>query len=79
MLPQNNSEPANQALEACRRKGRVVVVGSVGMDLQREAMYSKELDFVMSTSYGPGRYDNQYELKGSITRLAMCAGQRTVT
>jgi predicted dehydrogenase/threonine dehydrogenase-like Zn-dependent dehydrogenase len=59
-----NSEPANQALEACRRKGRVVIVGSVGMDLQRDAMYSKELDFVISTSYGPGRYDNSYELKG---------------
>lgn len=59
-----SSEPANRALDACRRKGRVVIVGSVGMDLQREAMYSKELDFVMSTSYGPGRYDNQYEVKG---------------
>jgi len=59
-----NSEPANQALAACRRKGRVVIVGSVGMDLQRDAMYSNELDFVMSTSYGPGRYDNQYEEKG---------------
>ena len=59
-----SSEPANQAMEACRRKGRVVVVGSVGMDLQRDAMYSKELDFVISTSYGPGRYDNLYELKG---------------
>lgn len=58
------SEPANQALEVCRRKGRVVVVGSIGMDLKRDAMYSKELDFVMSTSYGPGRYDDQYELKG---------------
>jgi predicted dehydrogenase len=34
------------------------------MDLQREAMYLKELDFVMSTSYGPGRYDNSYEVKG---------------
>lgn len=58
------SEPANQAMEACRRKGRVVVVGSVGMALERENMYLKELDFVISTSYGPGRYDNQYELKG---------------
>lgn len=59
-----SSEPANQALNLCRRKGTVVIVGSVGMDLQRDAMYSKELDFVMSTSYGPGRYDNQYEIKG---------------
>jgi predicted dehydrogenase/threonine dehydrogenase-like Zn-dependent dehydrogenase len=60
----SSSEPANQALKICRRKGRVVVVGAIGMELQREDMYSKELDFVMSTSYGPGRYDKQYELKG---------------
>ena len=59
-----SSEPANQALRICRRKAKVVVVGSIGMDLQREAMYLKELDFVMSTSYGPGRYDNSYEVKG---------------
>ena len=59
-----SSEPANQALRICRRKGRVVVVGAIGMNLEREAMYLKELDFVMSTSYGPGRYDNLYEVKG---------------
>ncbi len=59
-----SSGPANQALDACRKKGRVVVVGAIGMDLMREAMYNKELDFVMSTSYGPGRYDETYELKG---------------
>jgi predicted dehydrogenase/threonine dehydrogenase-like Zn-dependent dehydrogenase len=60
-----SSEPANQALRICRRKGRVVVVGAIGMELQRDAMYLNELDFVMSTSYGPGRYDNSYELKGN--------------
>jgi len=60
-----SSEPANQAMRVCRRKGRVVVVGSIGMDLQRDAMYLKELDFVMSTSYGPGRYDSSYEVKGN--------------
>jgi predicted dehydrogenase len=59
-----SSDPANQALNACRKKGRVVVVGAIGMDIQREAMYVKELDFVMSTSYGPGRYDSLYEMKG---------------
>lgn len=59
-----SSSPANQALDACRRKGRVVIVGSVGMDLKRESMYMKELDFVMSTSYGPGRYDKLYEMEG---------------
>ena len=60
----DKSEPVNKALELCRKKGRVVIVGSVGMNLQREAMYAKELDIVMSTSYGPGRYDKQYEIKG---------------
>ena len=59
-----SSSPANQGLEACKRRGRVVVVGAIGMDLKRENMYLKELDFVMSTSYGPGRYDDLYELKG---------------
>lgn len=60
-----SSEPANQALRICRRKGRVVVVGSIGMDLKRDSMYLNELDFVMSTSYGPGRYDNSYEFDGN--------------
>jgi predicted dehydrogenase/threonine dehydrogenase-like Zn-dependent dehydrogenase len=60
----SSSVPANMAMEVCRRKGRVVVVGAIGMDLDREAMYAKELDFVMSTSYGAGRYDDLYELKG---------------
>ena len=60
-----SSEPANQAMKFCRRKGRVVVVGSIGMELQRDEMYTKELDFVMSTSYGPGRYDTSYEIKGN--------------
>lgn len=59
-----SSEPANQALRIARRKGRVVVIGAVGMELERSAMYEKELDFVISTSYGPGRYDRNYEVKG---------------
>ena len=59
-----SDEPSNQAMRMCRKKGRVVVVGEVGMNLQREYMYEKELDFVISTSYGPGRYDKLYEEKG---------------
>ncbi len=54
----------NQALDLCRQKGRVVVVGAVGMELQREPLYTKELDFLLSCSYGPGRYNAQYEEKG---------------
>ena len=54
----------NEALDLCRQKGRTVVVGAVGLDLQREPLYLKELDFKLSCSYGPGRYNPYYEEKG---------------
>ncbi|MEX0940360.1 MAG: bi-domain-containing oxidoreductase [Candidatus Babeliales bacterium] len=53
-----------QAMEITRKKGRVVVVGDVGLHLQRSPFYQKEIDFLISCSYGPGRYDNAYEQKG---------------
>lgn len=59
-----SSEPANLGMMLARKKGRIVVVGDVGMDLERSVFYEKELDFLMSTSYGPGRYDPLYEEKG---------------
>ena len=52
------------ALAVCRDKGRVVVVGAVKMDLPRPPLYNKEIDFLISRSYGPGRYDECYEEKG---------------
>lgn len=52
------------AFKACRKKGRVVVVGDVGLNIQRSDIYTKELDFFISTSYGPGRYDETYEEHG---------------
>ena len=52
------------AFNLCRRKGRVVLVGDVGLGLKREDIYAKELDFLISTSYGPGRYDRRYEEEG---------------
>lgn len=52
------------AFQMCRKKGRVVLVGDVGLNLNRSDFYQKELDFFISTSYGPGRYDNAYEEKG---------------
>lgn len=58
------SEITNSALDLCRQKGRVVVVGAVGMNLARESLYTKELDFRLSCSYGPGRYHPAYEEKG---------------
>jgi predicted dehydrogenase/threonine dehydrogenase-like Zn-dependent dehydrogenase len=52
------------AFRMCRRKGRVVLVGSVGLNLDRADFYAKEIDFLISTSYGPGRYDRRYEEQG---------------
>jgi len=52
------------AFRMCRKKGRVVLVGDVGLNLNRADFYKKELDFLISTSYGPGRYDEAYEERG---------------
>jgi predicted dehydrogenase/threonine dehydrogenase-like Zn-dependent dehydrogenase len=60
-----SSEPLNQAAEASRLKGRIVVVGLVGMTLDREVFYKRELDLRLSMSYGPGRHDPSYELAGN--------------
>ncbi len=56
--------PMNQALDMCRKKGRVVIVGDVGLSIDRNKLYPKELDVLISTSYGPGRYDAEYEESG---------------
>ncbi|ULA68964.1 MAG: Oxidoreductase [Nitrospira sp.] len=56
--------PIEAAGEIARKKGRVVVVGAVGMNIPREPYYKKELELRLSMSYGPGRYDNQYEEQG---------------
>jgi predicted dehydrogenase/threonine dehydrogenase-like Zn-dependent dehydrogenase len=54
----------SSAFRMCRKKGRVVLVGDVGLRLNRADMYAKELDFFISCSYGPGRYDGAYEEHG---------------
>ncbi|MEX2116133.1 MAG: bi-domain-containing oxidoreductase [Bacteroidota bacterium] len=59
-----SNEPLSQAFRMCKKKGRVVLVGVSGMEIKREDMYEKELDFLISTAYGPGRYDRAYEEKG---------------
>jgi predicted dehydrogenase/threonine dehydrogenase-like Zn-dependent dehydrogenase len=59
-----SDEILSTAFRMCRRKARVVLVGDVGLDLQRADIYAKELDFLISTSYGPGRYDRGYEESG---------------
>lgn len=65
-----SSEVISQAMQACRKKGRLVLVGDVGLDLKRSDLYKKELDFFISTSYGPGRYDPVYEEGGQDYPLA---------
>ncbi len=59
-----SDELVNDAVRMLRRKGRVVPVGDVGLGLAREALYEREADVLISTSYGPGRYDPSYEEAG---------------
>ncbi len=59
-----SSEPINQAAEISRVKGRIVVVGLVGMSIDREPFYKRELELKLSMSYGPGRGDPAYEFAG---------------
>lgn len=59
-----SSGPLQVAAEAVRKKGRVVVVGAVGMEVPRPPFYMKEAELVVSCSYGPGRYDPLYEDRG---------------
>ncbi|MGE0560906.1 MAG: bi-domain-containing oxidoreductase [Flavobacteriales bacterium] len=60
----SSSKPLSESFKMCRKKGKVVLVGVVGMEIERGDIYAKELDFLISTSYGPGRYDGNYEEKG---------------
>ena len=60
----SSSDPVNLAGEVSRDRAVVVAVGTVGMDIKRPVYYAKELDFRISRSYGPGRYDAAYEQKG---------------
>lgn len=59
-----SSEPLNTAAEISRMKGRIVVVGMVGMTIDREPFYKRELELKLSMSYGPGRHDPAYEQGG---------------
>ena len=56
-----SNEPVAQAARMCRKRGRIVLVGVVGLALNRADFYEKELSFQVSCSYGPGRYDAAYE------------------
>ena len=54
----------SQAAQMSRKRGRIVLVGVIGLDMKRADFYEKELSFQVSCSYGPGRYDDNYEQKG---------------
>jgi predicted dehydrogenase/threonine dehydrogenase-like Zn-dependent dehydrogenase len=59
-----SNEPVSQAARMCRKRGRVVLVGVVGLALNRSDFYKNEITFQVSCSYGPGRYDPGYEEAG---------------
>lgn len=59
-----SNEPVSQAAKMCRKRGRIVLVGVTGLELSRADFYEKELSFQVSCSYGPGRYDPNYEQGG---------------
>lgn len=60
-----SSEPLSQAATMCRQRGRIVLVGVIGKEISRADFFAKELTFQVSCSYGPGRYDSEYEEKGN--------------
>ncbi|UPT93793.1 bi-domain-containing oxidoreductase [Bradyrhizobium barranii subsp. apii] len=65
-----SSDILAQAFQSCRKKARVVIVGDVGLNMARSDIYTKELDVLISCSYGPGRYDPVYEEEGGDYPLA---------
>ena len=60
-----SNEIISQAAKMCRKRGRVVLVGVIGLNISRADFYEKEISFQVSCSYGPGRYDEEYEQKGN--------------
>jgi len=60
-----SNEIISQSANMCRKRGRVVLVGVIGLDISRADFYEKEISFQVSCSYGPGRYDEEYEQKGN--------------
>ncbi len=61
----DSNQPVELAAKISRVKGRVVVVGMTGMDIPRQPFYMRELKLLISMSYGPGRYDPEYEERGN--------------
>ena len=64
------NEIISQSARMSRKRGRIVLIGVVGLDISRAEFYEKELSFQVSCSYGPGRYDDNYEQKGQDYPIA---------
>jgi predicted dehydrogenase/threonine dehydrogenase-like Zn-dependent dehydrogenase len=60
----SSNEVISQAAQMSRQRGRIVLVGVIGLNINRTEFYQKELTFQVSCSYGPGRYDDNYEQRG---------------
>lgn len=60
-----SNDPIRNAAQMCRKRGRIILIGATGLNLQRNDFYEKELSFQVSCSYGPGRYDPNYEEAGN--------------
>ena len=65
-----SNEPVELAVGCARKRGTIVAVGTVGMNIPRSPFYEKEINFRISCSYGPGRYDAEYEQRGHDYPLA---------
>jgi predicted dehydrogenase/threonine dehydrogenase-like Zn-dependent dehydrogenase len=60
----------SDAAQMSRKRGRIILIGVIGLEIQRNDFYKKELSFQVSCSYGPGRYDEEYEQKGNDYPMA---------
>ena len=75
----NSNEPIELAINLARKKGKIVIVGDVGMQIPRNPFYQKELNITISCSYGPGRYDPFYEEIGNDYPVAWAVSYTHLT
>ena len=66
----------SQAAKMCRKRGRIILVGVVGLNLKRSDFYQNEVSFQVASSYGPGRYDQNYEIMVMTIQLDMSDGRK---
>ncbi len=66
----DSNAPIEQSAQMCRKRGRIVLTGVIGLNINRNLFYEKELTFQVSCSYGPGRYDHSYEQLGNDYPIA---------